>query len=259
MRVNPKGLRTDYLSALLEPLPLHYFYGIATAFRRLTHILRSKAPIVEKNGAAETSKRRVNVHSSKNNARHSDKYQRILDAAILVIAEHGYFQSRVSEIAERAGVADGTIYLYFKNKEEILRAAITSAFTEFLRRARHELEQTGDPVEQLHRLARLHLAALSANKPLAAVFQTELRHSAKFLAEFSRTELKQYFDLIREIVRRGQQSGTFRAGISDKIVANCFFGALDEMVTSWVLSDHDYPLEGAAVAVADVIIAGLKA
>src|SRR5439155_23335905 len=144
------------LIALLEPLPLHYFYGIATAFHRLTHILRSKAPIVEKNGAADTSKRRVSAHSGKNNSRHSDKYQRILDAAILVIAEHGYFQSRVSEIAERAGVADGTIYLYFKSKEEILKAAITSAFTEFLRRARRELEDVADPVAQLNRLAHLH-------------------------------------------------------------------------------------------------------
>jgi TetR/AcrR family fatty acid metabolism transcriptional regulator len=223
-----------------------------------TQSLRSKLPNDVKTRASELPTSRVSVHSSKSNSRHSDKYQRILDAAILVIAEHGYFQSRVSEIAERAGVADGTIYLYFKNKEEILKAAITSAFAEFLLRARQELESVNDPVEQLNRLAHLHLSALGANKPLAAVFQTELRHSAKFLAEFSRNELKQYFDLIREIVRRGQQGGTFRTEISDKIFANCFFGALDEMVTSWVLSDHDYPLDGASAAVADVIIGGLK-
>ena len=93
---------------------------------------------------------------------------------------------------------------------------------------------------------------------MAAVFQTELRHSAKFLAEFSRTQLKEYFNLIREIVLRGQEAGVFRREVSDKIFANCFFGALDEMVTSWVLSDHDYPLEGAADAVADVLISGLR-
>jgi TetR/AcrR family transcriptional regulator, fatty acid metabolism regulator protein len=225
----------------------------------LTGPLRSKPPIDEKKRPPGLPSGRVSVHSSTSKVRHSDKYQRILDAAILVIAENGYFQSRVSEIADRAGVADGTIYLYFKNKEEILKAAITSAFKEFLMRARDELRRTTNPVEQLNRLAYLHLSALGANKPLAAVFQTELRHSAKFLAEFSQSELKQYFDLIREIVRRGQESGTFRSGVSDKIVANCFFGSLDEMVTSWVLSDHDYPLVGAATAVADVIIAGLKA
>ena len=105
-----------------------------------------------KTRAAEAAGSRVSVHSGKNNSRHSDKYQRILDAAVLVIAEHGYFQSRVSEIAERAGVADGTIYLYFKNKEEILKAAITSAFKDFLLRARDELAGISDPVGQLNRL-----------------------------------------------------------------------------------------------------------
>ncbi len=243
--------------ALLERFPLHCYCGKLASCVPITP-LRTKTPINEKSRTGAPAKSRVNVHSSRNTARHSDKYLRILDAAILVIAENGYFQSRVSEIAERAGVADGTIYLYFKNKEEILKAAITSAFKEFLLRARDELGSISDPVEQLNRLAYLHLAALGANKPLAAVFQTELRHSSKFLAEFSRNELKQYFDLIRDIVRRGQESGTFRAGVSDKIVANCFFGALDEMVTSWVLSDHDYALVGAATAVSDVIIAGLK-
>ena len=99
-----------------------------------------------------------------------EKHQRILEAAICVIAEKGFFQARVAEIAERAGVADGTIYLYFKNKEEILKAAITSAFKEFLLRARDELKRISDPVEQLNRLAYLHLSALGANKPLAAVF-----------------------------------------------------------------------------------------
>ena len=222
--------------------------------------LQSKVSIDEKLRAPERSEGRVRVHSAgaPPRTRQSDKYQRILDAAVLVIAEHGYFQARVSEIADRAGVADGTIYLYFKNKEEILKAAISSAFAEFLSRARVELSKIHDPAAQLNRLARLHLAALGANRAMAAVFQTELRHSAKFLAEFSRTQLKEYFNLIREIVLRGQEAGVFRREVSDKIFANCFFGALDEMVTSWVLSDHDYPLEGAADAVADVLISGLR-
>lgn len=229
--------------------------------------LRPKVSIDEKTRAHAPGDGRVRAHSEGahtgqsglHRGKQSDKYQRILEAAVLVIAEHGYFQARVSEIADRAGVADGTIYLYFKNKEEILKAAISSAFAEFLSRARAELKPINDPSAQLRHLAHLHLAALGANRAMAAVFQTELRHSAKFLAEFSRTQLKEYFNLIREIVIRGQESGAFRRGISDKIVANCFFGALDEMVTSWVLSDHDYPLEGAAVAISDVIISGLKA
>jgi TetR/AcrR family fatty acid metabolism transcriptional regulator len=188
--------------------------------------------------------------------RSTEKYQRILDSAIAVIAEKGFFGSRVSDIADRAGVADGTIYLYFKNKEQILMAAIDSAFMSFLERAR--LEPPADPRERLRRLAWLHLETLGSNRAMAVVFQTELRHSAKFLAQFSRRRLVEYFDLIRAAVRDGQQAGLFRKEVSDKIAANCFFGALDEMVTSWMLSEHDYPLAGAADAVVDMVLRGME-
>jgi TetR/AcrR family fatty acid metabolism transcriptional regulator len=188
----------------------------------------------------------------------ASKHERIMAAAIEVIAEHGFFNARVSEIAERAGVADGTIYLYFKSKEEILLAAISNTFDSFMELARAEVERTLDPRRQLRDLALLHLSSLGSNRSLAIVFQTELRQSARFLERFSRQQLKQYFDLIRGIVRHGQATGIFRSQLSDKIVANCFFGALDEMVTSWLLSDHDYPLAGAAGAVADVLLSGLE-
>ncbi len=190
--------------------------------------------------------------------RAADKYRRILEAAVSVIAENGYYQSRVSEIAERAGVADGTIYLYFKNKEQILMAAIDAAFETFLKAARHDLASISDPRERLRRLAFLHLDMLGAHRDLAVVFQTELRQSAKFLSQFSHRHLVEYFELIRGAVREGQIRGIFRQELSDKIVANCFFGALDEMVTSWLLSETAYPLGGAAEAVVDVILAGTE-
>lgn len=188
-----------------------------------------------------------------------EKYQRILDAAIAVIAEKGFFGCRVSDIADRASVADGTIYLYFRSKEQILMAAIDSAFSGFLTRARAELQDISNPQERLRRLARLHLHTLGSNRALAVVFQTELRHSAKFLALFSQHQLVEYFDLIRSVIREGQGAGIFRREISDKIAANCFFGALDEMVTSWMLSEHDYSLAGAADPIVDVILQGLEA
>ncbi|PYX91301.1 MAG: TetR family transcriptional regulator [Acidobacteria bacterium] len=187
-----------------------------------------------------------------------DKYQRILEAAVEVIAEHGFFNARVADIAQRAGVADGTIYLYFKSKDQILMAAISNAFGAFLELARAEVKSASEPRDQLRRLALLHLTSLGSNRNLAIVFQTELRQSARFLAQFSQHQLKQYFDLIREVVRKGQDQGVFRGDLSDKIVANCFFGSLDEMVTSWLLSERDYSLPGAADAVVDVILGGVE-
>lgn len=207
------------------------------------------------------AKDRVKIEEAAGTRRSADgaeKHQRILDAAVEVIAEHGYFRARVSEIADRAGVADGTIYLYFRNKEQVLMAAIDAAFAAFLQRARAEVEKARDPRERLRRIATLHLEGLGANRNLAIVFQTELRQSARFLAQFSHRRLVEYFDLIRQVVREGQQAGVFRREMSDKIAANCFFGALDEMVTSWVLSERDYPLAGAADAVVDVVLRGME-
>ena len=187
-----------------------------------------------------------------------EKYQRILDAAIEVIAKKGFHNSRVSEIAEQAGVADGTIYLYFKSKEQILMTALDTAFQSFLARARKELADQESPAIRLRKLAALHLSSLERNRSLAVVLQTELRQSAKFLAEFSQRDLKNYFNLIRQIVREGQQAGIFREDISDKIFAACFFGALDELATAWVLSERGYDLTAAANPVVDLMFSGME-
>ncbi len=192
----------------------------------------------------------------------SDKHQRILDAAIEVIAEHGFFHSRVAEIADRAGVADGTIYLYFKNKDELLMAAIDSAFHRFIQRARAALNQVPEPREKLRRLAFLHLEALGSNRSLAIVFQTELRHSAKFLGEFSHNLLVEYFDVIKQALREGQEAGVFRSDISVTVAAHCFFGAVDEIVTTWILSDRDrerdYHLSSLTDSVVGIILKGVE-
>jgi TetR/AcrR family fatty acid metabolism transcriptional regulator len=203
-------------------------------------------------------KRNSTARSRSRGAKSAGKYQRILDAAIEVIAQHGYANSRVSDIASAARVADGTIYLYFHNKEELLMEAINTAFESFLTRARSELSHLNDPRERLRRLAFLHLSMLGEDRNLAIVFQTELRHSAKFLAQFSSQHLVDYFQLIRHEVCEGQRLGLFRPDLSDKVAANCFFGALDEMVTSWMLSEHDYALGHAAEAVVDVILRGME-
>jgi len=190
--------------------------------------------------------------------RNADKYQRILDAAVAVFAEKGFFTSRISDIADRANVADGTVYLYFKNKEEILMTAINTAFDAFMRHARTELEKLASPADRLRRLAFLHLDALGSNRNLAVVFQMELRQSTRFLSEFSHHHMIEYLTLVRTAISDGQASGLFRREMPDKVVANCFFGALDEMVTSWVLSGHEYRLANVAGAVVDIFLNGMQ-
>lgn len=191
-------------------------------------------------------------------SRSGDKHLRILDAAVDVIAEHGFFNARVSEIAARAGVADGTVYLYFKSKDHILREAINTAFRSFFDRAKCEIQGVDSARSQLEILARLHLETLAAHRNLAIVMQTEVRQSARFIAEFSHQHLVDYLNLVREVIRAGQAQGVFRADVSDRIVAHCMFGALDEMVSSWVFTGRPFDPDKTASAVLNVILLGIE-
>jgi TetR/AcrR family transcriptional regulator, fatty acid metabolism regulator protein len=187
----------------------------------------------------------------------SEKYQRILDAAVEVIAERGYFNSPVSAIAKRAGVADGTIYLYFKSKDDVLRTAIDSTFARFYRQVEEKFEALKDPREQLEYIAEVHLSSHQVNRSMAVLMQTEMRQSAKFIAEFSHHHLVKYIQIVREVIRRGQQEGIFRQDISDGVVAHCMFGAIDELLSSAVFTSRTYDAKATAHQVIDVLLNGI--
>ena len=187
-----------------------------------------------------------------------DKYQRILDAAVEVIAEHGYFNSPVSAIAKRAGVADGTIYLYFKSKDEVLRTAIDNTFGKFYGQVEERFKTLKDVREQLEYIAQIHLESHHVNRSMAILMQTEMRQSAKFIAEFSHHHLVKYIQMVREVVRRGQQEGIFRQDISDGVVAHCMFGAIDELLSSAVFTGRAYDPRSTARQVMDVVLNGIE-
>jgi TetR/AcrR family transcriptional regulator, fatty acid metabolism regulator protein len=186
-----------------------------------------------------------------------DKRQQILDAAVEVIAENGYFNSPVSAIAARAGVADGTIYLYFKSKDDVLRTAIDNHFERIYRQVEVQFETMHDPREQLEFIARLHLESASVNRGMAILLQTEMRQSAKFIAEFSQHHLVRYIQVVREVIRRGQHEGIFRRDISDGVVAHCMFGAIDELLSSAVFTQREYDAQATAAQVIGVLMHGI--
>jgi TetR/AcrR family transcriptional regulator, fatty acid metabolism regulator protein len=187
----------------------------------------------------------------------SDKYQRILDAAVEVIAERGYFNSPVNAIAKRAGVADGTVYLYFKSKDDVLRTAIDSTFARFYKQVEERFESLKDPREQLEYIAEVHLESHRVNRSMAILMQTEVRQSAKFISEFSHHHLVKYIQVVREVVRRGQQDGIFRRDVSDGVVAHCMFGAIDELLSSAVFTGRTYDPKDTARQVMDVLLQGI--
>ncbi|MBA3322806.1 MAG: TetR/AcrR family transcriptional regulator [Pyrinomonadaceae bacterium] len=188
-----------------------------------------------------------------------DKREAILRAATNVFARNGYFNSKVADVARVAGVADGTVYLYFKSKEEILRSIFERGVSEVVAEARAELSTLTDPREKLRRIAQLHLERLSADRDLAVVFQVELRGSTKFMAEFSAAGLAEYLRLIRETFAEGQRAGLFRVELNAKVVAKILFGALDEMATNWILSPRNYKLAPLADQVLDIFLNGVTA
>lgn len=187
----------------------------------------------------------------------TDKREAILRAATKVFAGRGYFNSKVSDIAGAAGIADGTVYLYFKSKDEILHSIFDRAMAEFIDEGKQELSKLDDPVEKLRRIAELHLSRLGADRDMAIVFQVELRGSTKFMQEFSAAGFAQYLDIIRNTVADGQRSGVFRDDIKPIVCAKILYGALDEMVTNWILSKHRYPLEPMAGEVLKIFFGGI--
>src|ERR1041384_4626025 len=153
------------------------------------------------------------------------KYEAILRSAIKVFASSGFFNSKVSDVAREAGVADGTVYLYFKNKDDILVSIFNHYMEEALAAGKASLEKTDDPIEKLRRIVCAHLQRLGRDRNLAIGF----------------------------LLGRG----SFRAGINTKVAAKVLFGALDEMATNWVLSHKRYNLLSTARPLLDVFLNGI--
>jgi TetR/AcrR family fatty acid metabolism transcriptional regulator len=184
------------------------------------------------------------------------KKDAILRAAIDVFAECGYFNAQVADVARAAGVAAGTVYLYFRSKDDLLVSIFDRTMRDCLTHGRAAAAATADPRDRLRRFAQLHLARLGRDRNLAVVFQVELRQSTKFMQRFSSTLLRDYLGLIREAIADGQRQRLIRADLNPTVSAKIFFGALDEMATNWILSRRRYSLEAEADAVVDLFLNG---
>jgi TetR/AcrR family fatty acid metabolism transcriptional regulator len=189
--------------------------------------------------------------------RTNDKRARILEAAIKVFAERGFHSATVAEIARAAGVADGTIYLYFKGKDDLLLRLFDEKMTELLADAKAAVAQERTAPGKLRRFIQLHLAVVERNPDLASVLIVELRQSAQFLKAADRHKLAAYVDLIAEVVRAGQESGELDGNISPATVKRAIFGALDELALGWLLSGKRAGLKKVAGEVAEWLVRGL--
>ena len=190
--------------------------------------------------------------------RAGDKRDRILKAAVKVFARNGFHATRVSEVAKAAGVADGTIYLYFKSKEELLFSLFEDRIDKLLTFMREELPKQPDAPARLRAVIDMQLGLLEGERDLAEVITVILRQSTRLMKEFAAPHFSAYLDAIAKIIAEGQSTGTFRQDVSPHITARALFGALDGITLTWALGRAEQGALGrAAGQLADVFLRGL--
>ena len=189
----------------------------------------------------------------------SEKYSRIIAAATKVFAKKGFFKAKVSEIAREAGIADGTVYIYFNHKDDILIALFEEKMSQVLDDMKEQLNLENDPLKKIERFAINHLKLIKSNKDVAEIIQVELRQSSKFMKDYHNVKFFEYLDLIGDIIEEGKEKGLIKKDIIPGIAKRALFGALDEMSRVWVLSKkHKYDLETAARQISSYFIDGIK-
>ena len=188
----------------------------------------------------------------------NDKRERILKAATHVFAQHGFYNSTISEIAKKAAVADGTIYLYFKNKDDLLISLFEAEMANIIHKMKEEIAREEGFENKIRKFIQVHLDLIAENKELAEVLQIELRQSHKFMKEYMGTKLNDYLNIISSIINQGQKEGEVRAEIIPGIAKRILFGALDELSGFWVLSKNKrYSLSLSGQMVGDTFLNGV--
>ena len=190
--------------------------------------------------------------------RNKPKYKQIIDAAVIVIADNGYHQAQVSKIAKQAGVADGTIYLYFKNKEDILISLFREKMVLFVEKIEEVIAGKQTVSEKLLVMIENHCKILSDDHHLAIVTQLELRQSNKDIRLKINDVLKGYLQLVDKILISGIESGEFPENLDVRLARQMIFGTLDEMVTTWVMADQKYDIVAQVPAIHKLLLHGCR-
>jgi len=187
------------------------------------------------------------------------KRERILDAAVRVFAQEGFYNAKVAQIAHAAGVADGTIYLYFKSKDDLLISLFEDRMEQVNATLREALAAGVDAVDRLKRVVQLHLEMIAEHRHMAEVITVELRQSSKFIKEYANPKFAEFLRLIAGAVAEGQKNGELRADLDPPLVARALFGALDEISLAWLVKGpHKIDISRASEQLGHLFIDGLR-
>jgi TetR/AcrR family fatty acid metabolism transcriptional regulator len=187
----------------------------------------------------------------------NNKYHLILEAAVKVFACQGFYQSTVAQIAKEAGVADGTIYLYFKNKDDILVQFFSYKTRQVFDRFRAEVNKADNSLDKLRNLIRRHLTEFQRDRDMAILYQVGTHQIDRLAEEQIREMSKLYKDLISEIVEVGQQEGSIRKDLYVGLVKRFILGGVDEVINTWLHSERDYDLVSMADPLVELFVRGI--
>jgi len=188
-----------------------------------------------------------------------DKTDAILKAAAKIFAEYGFAGAKISEIAREAGVADGTIYLYFQNKEDILHTLFSTSLEDFVGQLKEKLKNAKSPADALRIVCEHWFGFLEENVYLAQLNLVELRqHSTGERRKQLNEYIRPFFEIIEEIIRQGIEDGSFRPGLDIRHTRRLIFGAMDQIVSSWVVSGRKYSLTALIPSTCEFILEGLQ-
>ncbi len=191
-----------------------------------------------------------------------DKRERILSAALKVFADRGFYNAKVSEVAREAGVADGTIYLYFRNKDDLLISLFEDRMDYLITRLVEELERVGgSAVDRIRRMVFMHLSIAHESPDLAEFITVELRQSGKFIKDYENPKFLSYLKVLRDLVEEGQAEGTLLPNIDARATVRAVFGALDEVLLTLTLASRhrSVDIEIAAEQLSNLFLHGMKA
>ncbi len=182
----------------------------------------------------------MSQHDPTSGEGNEDKRQRILEGALAAFAEKGFYNAKVSEIADEAEVADGTIYLYFENKDDLLISLFEDRMEWIINRLEHELSEVqGGIADRVRRFVELHFQLAVENPELAEFITVELRQSAKFIKEYDNPKFGDYLAILTGLIDEGQRNGTFDDTFDSRLVSRSMFGALDEELLELTLTETD--------------------
>ncbi|MBD3225466.1 MAG: TetR family transcriptional regulator [Caldithrix sp.] len=204
----------------------------------------------------------MNVHSKwcfmKNDTDRLNKKERIIEAAVIIFAHKGFYNATVKDVALKAGVADGTIYNYFKNKDDLLISLFEQKMEAILDRFQKSIDSVDNPAGKLVHLIHTHFEIIEEDCRLAEVFQVELRQSSKFLKNYHNQKFSDFLNMISSIIKTGKADGSFRTDLDVDVIKVMIFGSIDEVARQWILgASEKYNLRSAANQIVTVICEGV--